>query len=126
MFKSQNGTIWTASQFEDMKFELYKANFVTDPAIAYFYNPSLENGSDLSDRLINNPITTLPRKLKVGITTTSAMDSILTIGKKVSDNTSSSAISGNIEQVGGNIANTTSNLVGACLLYTSPSPRDRG
>ena len=64
-------------------------------------------------RLINNPITTLPRKLKVGITTTSVMDSILTIGKKVSDNTSSSAISGNIEQVGGNIANTTSNLVGA-------------
>ena len=113
LFKSQNGTIWTASQFEDMKFELYKANFVTDPAIAYFYNPSLENGGDLSSRLINNPITTLPRKLKVGITTTSVMDSILTIGKKVSDNTSSSAISGNIEQVGGNIANTTSNLVGA-------------
>ena len=113
LFKSQNGTIWTASQFEDMKFDLYKANFTKDPGIAYFYNPSLENGSDLTPKLLNNPITTLPRKLKVGITTTSAMDSILTIGKKVSDNTSSAAISGNIEQVGGNIANTTSNLVGA-------------
>ena len=113
LFKSQNGTIWTASQFEDMKFDLYKANFTKDPGIAYFYNPSLENGSDITPTLLNNPITTLPRKLKVGITTTSAMDSILTIGKKVSDNTSSAAISGNIEQVGGNIANTTSNLVGA-------------
>ena len=113
LFKSQNGTIWTASQFEDMKFDLYKADFVKDPGIAYFFNPSLENGSDLSARLSNNPVRTLPRKLKVGITTTSAMDSILTIGKKVSDNTSSAAISGNIEQVGGNIANTTSNLVGA-------------
>ena len=113
LFKSQNGTIWTASQFEDMKFDLYKADFVKDPGIAYFFNPSLENGSDLSARLPNNPVRTLPRKLKVGITTTSVMDSILTIGKKVSDNTSSAAISGNIEQVGGNIANTTSNLVGA-------------
>ena len=113
LFKSQNGTIWTASQFEDMKFDLHKADFVKDPGIAYFFNPSLENGSDLSARLPNNPVKTLPRKLKVGITTTSAMNSILTIGKKVSDNTSSAAISGNIEQVGGNIANTTSNLVGA-------------
>ena len=113
LFKSQNGTIWTASQSDDMKFDLYKADFTKDLGIAYFFNPSLENGSDLSARLLNNPIKTLPRKLKVGITTTSAMNSILTIGKKVSDNTSSAAISGNIEQVGGNIANTTSNLVGA-------------
>jgi hypothetical protein len=113
LFKSQNGTIWTASQFEDMKFTLNKANFITEPGIGYFYNPSLESGSDLTEKLINNPVKTLPRKLKVGITTTSVMDSILTIGKKVSDNTSSAAITGNIEQVGGNIANTTSNLVGA-------------
>jgi len=113
LFKSQNGTIWTPSQFEDIKFELYKANFITEPGIGYFNNPSLENGSDLTEKLITNPVKTLPRKLKVGITTTSAMDSILTIGKKVSDNTSSTAISGNIEQVGGNIANTTGNLVGA-------------
>lgn len=113
LFKSQNGTIWTASQFEDAKFTLYKANFITEPGIGYFYNPSLQIGSDLTEKLINNPVKTLPRKLKVGITTTSVMDSILTIGKKVSDNTSSAAITGNIEQVGGNIANTTSNLVGA-------------
>ena len=30
LFKSQNGTIWTPSQFEDMKFKLYKANFIPD------------------------------------------------------------------------------------------------
>ena len=42
LFKSQNGTIWTASQFEDMKFDLYKADFVKDPGIAYFFNPSLK------------------------------------------------------------------------------------
>tara|TARA_R100000479_G_scaffold51668_1_gene24577 strand:+ start:13144 stop:20211 length:7068 start_codon:yes stop_codon:yes gene_type:complete len=113
LFKSQNGTIWTASQFEDIKFELYKAEFNTEPGIAYFFNPSLESGSDLTERLITNPVKTLPRKLKVGITTTSVLDTVLTIGKKVSDNTSSSAITGNIEQVGGNLANTTSNLVGA-------------
>ena len=33
LFKSQNGTIWTASQFEDIKFDLYKADFVKDPEL---------------------------------------------------------------------------------------------
>ena len=39
LFKSQNGTIWTASQFEDMKFKLYKCNFSTESGTAFFYNP---------------------------------------------------------------------------------------
>ena len=113
LFKSQNGTIWTPSQFEDIKFSLKKAEFSTEPGIAYLHNPSLESRSDLSQKLINNPVKTLPRKLKVGITTTTAnMNSILTIGKKVSDSTDSTAISGNIEQVGGQLTNTTNNQVG--------------
>ena len=29
LFKSQNGSIWTPSQFEDLKFKLYKAQFST-------------------------------------------------------------------------------------------------
>ena len=98
LFKSQNGTIWTASQFDDMKFKLYKCNFTANSGTAFFYNPKQLLDS-ASSELQPNPIKTLPRKLKVVISNTTVMNNILIPGAKVSDET--------------------------CLLYTSPSPRDR-
>ena len=112
LFKSQNGTIWTANQFEDLKFKLYKANFTSNTGTAYFYNPTLDTDSE-SSHIISDGVRTLPRKLKVGITTTTILDNTLTIGKKVSDSTSSSAIHGYIEQVGGRVNTVTSSRVGA-------------
>ena len=114
LFKSQNGTIWTASQFEDMKFRLYKCNFSTNTGTAYFYNPKINVDADPS-KLPVNPITTLPRKLKIGITNsaTAAMGSILTVGAKVSDSTATTGPSGIIESVGGGINATSKTLVGA-------------
>ena len=109
LFKSQNGTIWTTNQFEDLKFKLYKANFTKKPGVAYFYNPPLATRDTNVGKLNENPIKTLPRKIKVGITPTSSIDSVLTIGRKVSDSTSSSAITGYIEQVGG-ILNTVNTI----------------
>ena len=66
LFKSQNGTIWTASQFEDMKFKLNKCNFTTNSGTAFFYNPKQLLDS-ASSKLRSDPIKTLPRKLKVVI-----------------------------------------------------------
>jgi len=112
LFKSQNGTIWTANQFEDLKFKLYKAEFATTSGTAYFYNPTLgvdEASSDLPE----NPIRTLPRKLRVGITTTTALNSELVVGRKVSDTTTAGGPHGYIEQVGGRIGNLVNSLVGA-------------
>ena len=106
LFKSQNGTIWTANQFEDMKFRLYKANFITNtnnPAVAYFYNPSLVSNDSNIGNLTENPIRTLPRKLKVGITTTTTMNSVLVAGRKVSEGTQPGPY-GYIEKVGGRIS----------------------
>ena len=105
LFKSQNGTIWTPSQFEDLKFKLRKAQFSTTPGSAFFYNPKLETNSGIVERLLPNAITTLPRKLKVGITTTTNASAIakLGLGVQVSDSTSATAIQGYIEQVGGPI-----------------------
>jgi len=112
LFKSQNGTIWTPNQFEDLKFKLYKANFTSNSGTAYFYNPTLDTNDD-SSNLISNAIRTLPRKLKVGITTTSALDSTLVIGRKVSDTTAAGGPHGYIEQVGGRLNTVTSSRVGA-------------
>ena len=111
LFKSQNGTIWTASQFEDMKFKLYKCNFSTEPGTAFFYNPKQELDS-ASSELRADPIRTLPRKLKVVISNTTVMNSILIPGAKVSDETASTAISGIIEKAGGTANSMTKTNVG--------------
>ena len=112
LFKSQNGTIWTANQFEDLKFKLYKANFTSTSGTAYFYNPTLDT-NDASSRLDSDAIRTLPRKLKVGITTTTNMNSTLVVGRKVSDTTSATGPHGYIEQVGGRLNTVTNSIVGA-------------
>ena len=105
LFKSQNGSIWTPSQFEDLKFKLYKAQFSTTPGSVFFYNPKLETNNGITERLLPNAIKTLPRKLKVGITTTSHASTLskLALGVQVSDSTSTTAIQGYIEQIGGPI-----------------------
>jgi hypothetical protein len=90
LFKSQNGSIWTANQYQDMKFILYKAEFVTNtPGTAYFYNPTLNESNGYVKNLLGNPITTLPRKLTIGITTTtdSNIIDVLTPGRKISETT---------------------------------------
>ena len=103
LFKSQNGTIWSASQFEDLKFKLYKAEFTTTPGTAYFYNPELRTNTGNIDRLLPNAVKCLPRKLKVGITTTTHAATVanLVAGIQVSDSTSATAIQGYIERAGG-------------------------
>ena len=62
LFKSQNGSIWTANQFEDLKFKLYKASFVSDGTI-FLSNADLFNSVNLD----NNSVTTLPREITVNL-----------------------------------------------------------
>ena len=100
LYKSQNGTIWTPSQFEDMKFKLYKCNFTSSSGTAFFYNPK-QDINNQSSILPADPIKTLPRKLRVEISGTTVMNSILIPGAKVSDETTSTAITGIIEKAGG-------------------------
>ena len=84
LFKSQNGTIWTPSQNQDLTFKLRKASFV-DSGTVTLYNTPIEPGNFNTQALTNNPIRSLPRKLKVTIdgsgTRTNAN---LPIGRKVS------------------------------------------
>ncbi len=100
LFKSQNGTIWSPNQYQDLKFKLYKAKFTSQRGQAVFYNPTL---SYSDQKPSENPIRILPRKLKVGITTTSNLNSILTVGRRVSEgpNINNPGPYGYIEKVGG-------------------------
>lgn len=90
LFKSQNGSIWTANQYQDLKFTLYRAEFIENtPSTAYFFNPTLNESNNYVKNLQYNPITVIPRMLNIGITTTtnSTIIGILTTGRKVSEST---------------------------------------
>ena len=82
LFKSQNGTIWTPSQYEDLTFKLRKASFVQSGTTT-FYNTPVAPGNLNSPKLSVNPIRSLPRKLKVGVTGTDCINSNLGIGDKI-------------------------------------------
>ena len=112
LFKSQNGTIWTASQFEDMKFTLYKCDFSKTPGTAYFYNPKIDINNVSFCKLNTDAVTTLPRKLKVGIDHTTDMGGVLTIGKKISDATANGTY-GYIERLGSQLSTVTVALSGS-------------
>lgn len=103
LFKSQNGSIWTANQYQDMKFTLYRCEFTPNtPATAWFYNPTLDASNGYIPNLVENPITVIPRRLKVGITTTNnpATISALSVGRRVTDS-GKPYVYGNIIQTGG-------------------------
>ena len=115
LFKSQNGTIWTASQFEDLKFKLYKANFTSNSGTVTFYNPSLGSEDENVPSPNVNPIKTLPRKLRVGVTTETSDASLLAKlipGTKI-NKTGSTGPTGYIERVGSKIATVTTANVGS-------------
>ena len=66
LFKSQNATVWTPSQYEDLKFNLYAAQFKASGNFT-FYNPNLPE--DIA-KIEPTGITMLPRQARIGIGTT--------------------------------------------------------
>ena len=86
LFKSQNGSIWTTDQYQDLKFKLYKAQFTSSTGTAYFYNPPLNESNEYVPTLVNNPITILPKTGRIAINTVtdSTIIGILTTGRKLS------------------------------------------
>lgn len=88
LFKSQNGSIWSANQYQDLKFKLHKAIFTSSSGVVFFQNPPLDRSNGYVRRLINNPITTYPRKITVGVTTITDgnLINILKPGRKVGEN----------------------------------------
>ena len=106
LFKSQNGTIWTASQYQDLTFKLRKASFIESGSTT-FYNTPVEAGNLNTQVLSQNPIRTLPRKQIVKLTSAGDNESVLPIGRKVSTGTAGDAedvsITGIIEGRGSKI-----------------------
>ena len=85
LFKSQNGATWDPSQLEDLKFNLYRANFSTSEGRVNFYNPDLDIGNRQIASLVPNPIDMLSKGAVVGLgkSLTSAEQAGLTEGTTI-------------------------------------------
>ena len=82
LFKSQNGSIWTTDQFQDLKFKLYKAEFTETTGTAYFYNPPLNISNGYNQNLPINPVTASPKSGWLGVTSVEDETSqILSVGR---------------------------------------------
>lgn len=72
LFKSQNGSTWDPSQFEDLKFTLYKCAFVPGPGTLKLYNPELGIGKFEYARLRPQPLEFFSQEIRVGLGSTVA------------------------------------------------------
>ena len=75
LFKSQNGSTWTANQYEDLKFTLRKCKFVTGPGALKLYNPLTGVGENENPILRPNPITSNSQEIKISFNTNTSSDS---------------------------------------------------
>ena len=66
LFKSQNASTWDPSQYEDLKFKLYRADFTREGSVQFF-NPKLPEDIQL---LRENPIDIDSKTVRIGIGTT--------------------------------------------------------
>ena len=107
LFKSQNGTIWTPNQYQDLTFKLRKAEFVEKGTLIAYNSGIGPKGSNSSD-LPKNPIELLPRKLKVRCTGTTADDTQKFVPGAMVSAGPDDELYGFIEKVGGGLELGTS------------------
>ena len=81
LFKSQNASTWEPSQWEDLKFKIYRADFVNSGTLE-IYNPILTEGNGQVAKLQPNSLNINSREIRVGIGTSLA-DTALTFGNTV-------------------------------------------
>ena len=113
LFKSQNASTWTPSQFEDLKFTLYKAEFDAGvTGTVNFFNPELNVGNNELVELSENPLVAYSRKVTLGLSSDVAADPRIIPGVSIAQ--TGSGISGgvgNLVGTGGSVGVTTESLL---------------
>ena len=82
LFKSQNGQTWNPSQWEDLKFNLWRAQFNKTSGNVNFHNPSLLTYSDDINPLRKDSLQINSNKIRVGFNTVIS-DSGIKLGNTV-------------------------------------------
>lgn len=97
LFKSQNASTWTADQYEDLKFSMYKAKFATGlTGKIVFNNAQLGIGNNQIHNLVSNAISTTKPQLKLILNSSTIS---FTIGAEISLTDTSPSPSAIIRQV---------------------------
>ena len=115
LFKSQNASTWEPSQWEDLKFTLYRADFVEQGSVE-FYNPSLKEGNNQIASLLPDAIKTNSKQVRVALST-DFNDPDLTFGNTVLQ-VGSNATADVVGTAG--TATGTLTVVNAGIGYTGP------
>ena len=116
LYKSQNGSVWEPSQWEDLKFTLYRADFVESGSIEV-YSPELSRGNNQIAKLVPNSISLASRSLRIGIGST-LQDTDLTLGNTIVQHGSNA--SGDFVGEAG-IATGTLNIINSGIGFTPSS-----
>jgi len=116
LFKSQNASTWEPSQWEDLKFTLYRADFVSN-GVVEFYNPELSLANKEIATLMPDSLLINSRKIRIGLTS-ALSDSGLTIGNTILQDGSNA--SGNYISNAG-IATGTLRVINSGIGYTPSS-----
>jgi len=82
LFKSQNGETWNPSQYEDLKFTLYRAQFVEQTGSINFHNPPLLTYSETIAPLTGEAFSINSNKIRIGFNTTIS-DTGVTLGNTI-------------------------------------------
>ena len=118
LFKSQNGTTWEPSQWEDLKYQLWRADFVRS-GFVNFYNPKLTNETlNYSKKLSPDSVTLNSRKIRIGLGSSLPNNSGLVIGNTILQSNSKGV--GNYVGSAGSAFGTLS-LISAGIGYTPSS-----
>ncbi len=106
LFKSQNNSTWTPSQYEDLKFKLNKAEFVTNtPSSILLYNSELPVGEIQKE----NPVVAFSKKVNIKLSSTSS--ATFAQGEEVRQTSATGVVNtGRISATGGPLATGASKL----------------
>ena len=116
-FKSQNASTWEASQWEDLKFILYRADFVGSGSVDV-YSPELSEGNKQIANLLPDSLNFNSRRVKISLASTITNLNNFTIGNTILQVGTNA--SGNYVGSAGT-ANGTLNIINAGIGYTPSS-----
>jgi len=113
LFKSQNGSTWTPSQYENLKFTVYTTRFKNNSGIVNFFNPDLSKGNKQITKLSKDSIELFSRNIRIGLEST-IEDSQIVFGNTIIQNSTNA--SGNYVGVGGSCVGEL-NIINAGIGY---------
>ena len=116
LFKSQNASTWEPSQWEDLKFTLYRADFIESGTIE-LYSPQLTEGNNQIPKLMPNSLNFNSKRIRISLAST-INDPDLTIGNTILQEGTNA--SGNYVGNAG-IATGSLNIINSGIGYTPSS-----